>query len=160
MAHHVRMSKKHSRPAHTSLSRTTPLAPTLIDFTKGAKQNYKVLKNIYNNYRVLNKGDKFFTLNLFTRKNVVSIDRLRAAHLVTPDSEPETQQPVEGRSHPFPIPPSQPEASFHCYDEQPKSILRTRHGHVIHKLKRYEHFLLPTHWERGPHLPRVPPGKE
>ena len=96
-------------------------------------------------YRVLNKGDKFFTLDLFTRRDVVSIDRLRAAHLLTPDKEPETQQPVEGRSHPLPIQPSQPEASFHSYDEQPKSILRTRHGRIIHKPKRYVHFLLPTH---------------
>ena len=96
-------------------------------------------------YRVLNKGDKFFTLDLFTRRDVVSIDRLRAAHLLTPDKEPETQQPVEGRSHPLPIQPSQPEASFHSYDEQPKSILRTLHGRIIHKPKRYVHFLLPTH---------------
>ena len=62
-------------------------------------------------YRVLNKGDKFFILGLFTCQDVVSIDRLRAAHLFTPDSEPETQQPVEGRSQPLPIPPSLPEAS-------------------------------------------------
>ena len=94
---------------------------------------------------MLNKGDKFFTLDLFTRRDVVSIDRLRAAHLLTPDKEPETQQPVEGRSHPLPTQPSQPEASFHSYDEQPKSILRTRHGRIIHKPKRYVHFLLPTH---------------
>ena len=96
-------------------------------------------------YRVLNKGDKFFAVDLFTRLDVVSIDRLPAAHLVTPDSEPETQQPVEGHSHPLPIPLSQPEASFHSYDEQPKSILRTRHGRIIHKPKRYVHFILPTH---------------
>ena len=96
-------------------------------------------------YRVLNKGDKFFTLDLFTRRDVVSINRLRAAHLLTPDNEPETQKPVEGRSHPLPIQPSQPEASFHSYDEQPKSILRTRHGRIIYKPKRYIHFLLPTH---------------
>ena len=63
-------------------------------------------------YRVLNKGGNFFTLDLFTRRDVVSIDRLRAAHLVTPDSEPETQQPVEGRSHPLPRPPSQLESFF------------------------------------------------
>ena len=83
-------------------------------------------------YRVLNKGDKFFTLDLFTRRDVVSINRLRVAHLLTSDNEPETQPPVEGRSHPLPIQPSQPEASFHSYDEQPKSILRTHHGRIIH----------------------------
>ena len=55
-------------------------------------------------HRVLNKGDKFFTLDFFTRRDLVSIDRLRAAHLVTPDSKPETQQPVKGRSQTLPIP--------------------------------------------------------
>ena len=76
-------------------------------------------------YRALNKGDKFFILDLVNRRDVDSINRLRAAHLLTPDNEPETQQPVEGRSHPLPIQPSQAEASFHSYDEQPRSILRT-----------------------------------
>ena len=96
-------------------------------------------------YRVLNKGDKFFTLDLFSRRDVAFIDRLQAAHLLTLDSEPETQQPVEGHSQPLLIPPSQPEASSQSYNEQPKSILRTCHGRIIHKPKRYVHFLLPTH---------------
>ena len=34
MAHHVHMLIKHSRPAHTSLSRTTPPAPRLMELTK------------------------------------------------------------------------------------------------------------------------------
>ena len=97
-------------------------------------------------YRVLNKEDKFSTLDLF-------------AHFLTPDSEPETQQPVKGRFQPLSMPPSQPEASSHSYDEQPKSILQTRHGRTIHKPKCYVHFPLPTHLERGPHLPRISPGK-
>ena len=94
---------------------------------------------------MLNKGDIFFILDLLTRRNVASIYRLQAAHLLTPNTEPETQQPVEGRSQRLSIPTSQPEASSHSYDKQPKSILLTRHGRIIHKPKRYVHFLLSTH---------------
>ena len=53
-------------------------------------------------YTVLNKGDKFFTLDLFSRRDIVSIDRLQAAHLVIPDSEHETHQRVEGCSQTLP----------------------------------------------------------
>jgi len=96
-------------------------------------------------FKVLNKGNKFFTVDMITRRDVVSVDRLRAAHLFTPDEDPESQQPTHGLGTPPPVTPPLPPALSHSFDEQPKSILRTRRGRIIRKPSRYVHFLLPTH---------------
>ena len=118
MAHYLRMSKNHSRPAHTSFSRTTPPTLRLIDLTKAHTGCWT-------------KGTNFSHLICLLAKTLFPLT----------DFEPHTWQWVQSTAARWRTFSNTPNTailaggSSHSYDELPKSILRTRHGRIIHKPK-------------------------
>ena len=89
-------------------------------------------------FRVLSKHDKYYTVDLVTRVDNVSIDRVKAAHLLRPGHEEaqtfHSQQPAPLTSAtPFPInipsPPSSPKTTRR--DEQPAEVVINRFGRQI-----------------------------
>ena len=141
-------SLRSTEPRHPS-SRKTYLEKALSDCTHVFIRNptHKApLSPFYEGpFQVFSKHDKYYTVNLVTRVDNVSIDRVKAAHLLRPGHEEaqtfQSQQPAPLTSTtPFPIdipsPPSTPKTTRR--DEQPAEVVINRFGRRIVRPRRFQ----------------------
>ena len=141
-------SLRSTEPRHPS-SRKTYLDKALNDCTHvfiRNPTNKPPLSPSYDGpFRVLSKHDKYYTVDLVTRVDNVSIDRVKAAHLLRPGHEEaqtfHSQHPAPLTSAtPFPInipsPPSSPKTTRR--DEQPAEVVINRFGRRIVRPRRFQ----------------------
>ena len=93
------------------------------------------LQQPYNGpYKVLKREDKYFTLDVNGRRDNVSLDRLKAAHI---ESDPDTSSSAQTAQEPTPMSPTPPPSS----DPEPTPPRVTRSGRHVHWPRQLQDFV-------------------